>query len=93
MVVVSLANRRFKEKNSGREFGAIIEVEYELKTYIGPSSLKIYLEELPNNMRKSINGFLVQKLWPVEVHGFEALGRKEYRYIRDWWSIVLAYRI
>ena len=34
------------------------------------------LNKLSNDMWKSRNGFLVQKLWPAEVQGFEALGKK-----------------
>ena len=38
---------------------------------------------ISNDMQKSRNGFLVQKLWPAEVQGFEALGRKQYWHIGD----------
>ena len=65
MVIVSPVVRRVKEQNNVRELGAILEVEDGLKDYIEPSPLESDLDELFNDMRKSKNGFLVQKLWLV----------------------------
>lgn len=65
VVVVSSAIQRVREQKSGRYFGARLEVEYGLKGYIRPSPLEISLEDISIDMRKSVNGFLVQNLWPT----------------------------
>lgn len=83
MLVVSSSFQIVKEKKSGREFGSILEVEYGFKAFMRHSQLECSLEDISNDTWKSINGSLVQKLWPAKFQGFEALRRKEYRHIRD----------
>ena len=61
-VVVISAVQRVKAQNSGKEFGAILEVEDGLKTQIKPSPLEISLEDISNKMWKSKNELMYQIL-------------------------------
>lgn len=44
------------------EFEAIVKVENELKDYIRPTQLEIYLEDISNGIKKYANGLPNQRI-------------------------------
>jgi len=68
---------RFQDQKIGIEVGAMFWGIIWAEWLIGPLQLESDLEENSNDMHKSRNGLVGQKLWPAEVQCVKTLSKEQ----------------